>query len=87
MFPKDVKKGDHLLIDDGKIELLVEKTNETDTVTTKVIYGGVLRSHKGVNLPDTKISQPSLTSKDIQDRKSTRLNSSHTDISRMPSSA
>ena len=67
LFPKDVKKGDHLLIDDGKIELQVEKTNETDTVTTRVIYGGVLRSHKGVNLPDTKISQPSLTSKDIRD--------------------
>jgi len=66
-FPTDVKKGDILLIDDGKIELRVEKTNETDTVTTKVIYGGVLRSHKGVNLPNTQISQPCLTPKDISD--------------------
>lgn len=66
-FPKDVKQGDQVLIDDGKIKLEVEKTNGKNSVWTKVIYGGILRSKKGVNLPHTRISQPSLTPKDIAD--------------------
>ena len=66
-FPKDVKKGDPILIDDGKIKLEVEESNGTDTVIAKVVYGGILSSRKGVNLPGTRISQPSMTEKDLQD--------------------
>jgi pyruvate kinase len=65
--PRDVKPGEVILIDDGKIKLQVKETNGTDTVVTRVIFGGPLSSRKGVNFPDTKISQPSLTEKDIED--------------------
>ncbi len=66
-FPKDVKAGELILLNDGKIRLEVLETNNIDTVKTKVINGGPLSSHKGVNLPDTKLSLPSLTEKDIRD--------------------
>ncbi len=66
-FAKDVKIGEAILIDDGKIKLEAVKTNKKDKVTAKVIYGGILTSKKGVNLPDTKVSLPSLTEKDIAD--------------------
>ncbi len=66
-FPKDVKKNERILLDDGKIELKVLETNHKDLVTLKVIYGGKLTSNKGVNLPNTKISSPSLTEKDKTD--------------------
>lgn len=66
-FPKDVNKNELILLDDGKIQLKVLETNLKDTVTLKVIYGGKLTSNKGVNLPNTKISSPSLTEKDKQD--------------------
>jgi pyruvate kinase len=64
--PKDVKVGDMILIDDGKIELKVTGKNETD-VDTEVVYGGPLKSRKGINLPFTKVSAPSLTEKDLKD--------------------
>jgi len=64
-FPQDVNAGEMILIDDGKIKLQVVETNKIDTVKTKVIYGGALSSHKGVNLPDTKVSLPCLTEEDI----------------------
>jgi len=64
--PKDVQIGDTLLIDDGKIELKVTGKSEK-TVTTKIIYGGTLKSKKGINLPDTAVSAPSLTEKDYED--------------------
>lgn len=64
--PKDVKMGDMILIDDGKIELKVIGIGETD-VETEVIYGGSLKSRKGINLPFTKVSAPSLTEKDLKD--------------------
>ena len=64
-FPKDVKTGETILIDDGKIKLEVTDTNEKDTVKAKVIYGGPLSSKKGVNLPNTKVSLPCLTDEDI----------------------
>jgi pyruvate kinase len=64
--PKDVKVGDMILIDDGKIELKVTDKNETDVVT-EVVYGGPLKSRKGINLPFTKVSAPSLTEKDLKD--------------------
>jgi pyruvate kinase len=66
-FPKDVKKGDAILIDDGKLKLETIETNRIDTVKARVIHGGILSSKKGVNLPNTKISLPSLTEKDIED--------------------
>jgi len=64
--PKDVHPGNKILLDDGAIELSVIKTGETD-VETKVIVGGQLEEKKGINLPDVKISAPSLTEKDITD--------------------
>jgi len=66
-FPLDVMPGEAVLVDDGKIKLEVLDTNRKDTVTLKIINGGMLSSKKGVNLPNTKISLPSLTEKDIED--------------------
>jgi pyruvate kinase len=64
--PNDVKKGDVILIDDGKIELKVTEIKGIEVVT-EVIYGGPLKSRKGINLPFSKVTAPSLTEKDIQD--------------------
>lgn len=66
-FPKDVKVGERILIDDGKLVLEVLETNQKDTVRAKTIQGGPLSSKKGVNLPNTKVSLPALTEKDILD--------------------
>ena len=66
-FPADVQAGELVLIDDGKIHLRVISTNGKDEVKTKIISGGVLSSKKGVNLPNTKISLPCLTVKDLKD--------------------
>jgi len=66
-FPNDVKKDELILIDDGKILLKVVSTNGKDEVVAEIIHGGVLSSNKGVNLPNTKISLPSLTEKDLID--------------------
>lgn len=66
-FPKDVKVGEIILLDDGKLQFKVLSSNKKDTVKVKVIYGGFLSSNKGVNLPDTKVSIPSLTPKDLKD--------------------
>jgi len=66
-FPQDVKVGETVLIDDGKIHLKVLDTNGKDTVRCMITVGGVLSSKKGVNLPNTKISLPCLTVKDIRD--------------------
>ncbi|MFT5436207.1 MAG: pyruvate kinase [Ulvibacter sp.] len=66
-FPRDVKKGELVLLDDGKLMFEVLETNGKDTVRTKVIQGGPLRSKKGVNLPNTAISLPALTIKDKED--------------------
>ncbi len=66
-FPKDVQTGEMILLNDGKIRLKVINTNRIDRVETEVINGGALSSHKGVNLPDTHISLPSLTAKDLKD--------------------
>ncbi len=64
--PNDVKKGETILVDDGKIELLVESVKANE-VHTKVIHGGALKSKKGINLPYSNVSAPSLTPKDIKD--------------------
>ncbi|WP_271855271.1 pyruvate kinase [Patiriisocius marinus] len=66
-FPKDVKKGERVLLDDGKLMFEVLKTDGKSEVKTKVIQGGPLRSRKGVNLPNTNISLPALTQKDKDD--------------------
>lgn len=66
-FPQDVKVGENVLIDDGKITLKVLSTNQKDEVKCVIIAGGTLTSKKGVNLPNTKISLPCLTPKDLQD--------------------
>ena len=68
-FPKDVQEGEMVLINDGKIQIQVTETNKKDTVKTKVIHGGPLSSNKGVNLPNTSLSQPCLTEKDLRDLK------------------
>ena len=66
-FPKDVKKGEQILVDDGKLLFEVVATNKKNEVTTKVKVGGVLSSKKGVNLPNTAISLTALTEKDMKD--------------------
>lgn len=66
-FPRDVKAGERILLDDGKLMFEVVKTNGEDEVLAKVIQGGPLKSKKGVNLPNTNISLPALTKKDIKD--------------------
>jgi pyruvate kinase len=64
--PRDVKTGDMILIDDGKIELTVKEVRDIDVVCT-VKYGGPLKPRKGINLPQTKVTAPSLTDKDHAD--------------------
>ena len=63
-FAADTRKGEYILLDDGKIRLKVLNTNGKDTVKAIVVNGGPLSSKKGVNLPDTRVSLPSLTEKD-----------------------
>jgi pyruvate kinase len=64
---RDVRPGDAIMIDDGKVELRVLETDQDMEVLTEVIYGGPVRTRKGMNLPDTKVSAPSLTDKDLYD--------------------
>ena len=66
-FAKDVNPGEHILVDDGKLMFEVLETNRVDNVVARVIHGGVLSSKKGVNLPNTKVSLPCLTEKDLID--------------------
>lgn len=64
--PGDVKPGDLLLIDDGKIRLEATQVTATD-VTTRVIVGGPVSDHKGINIPNAAVSLPALTEKDEKD--------------------
>lgn len=66
-FAADVKPGEDILLDDGKMLLKALATNGVDEVTAKVIQGGILSSRKGVNLPKTILSLPSLSEKDLDD--------------------
>jgi pyruvate kinase len=68
-FPQDVATGEFILLDDGKLKLEIKSTNNVDEVIAIVRHGGILRSNKGVNLPNTKISLPCLTPKDLVDLK------------------
>jgi pyruvate kinase len=63
----DVEVGNKILIDDGKLEVVVIEITADGDVKVAVTYGGALLPKKGVNLPDTKISLPAMTEKDIQD--------------------
>ncbi len=67
--PSDVTMGDRILLDDGKIELKVLKTNHMNLIQAKILAGGSLINNKGFNLPDTKISIPCMTQKDLDDLK------------------
>ena len=64
--PHDVGKGDRIVLDDGRIQLLVEKVTDEDVIT-QVVNGATLKSNKGINLPGVFISTPSLTDKDRHD--------------------
>lgn len=64
--PADVRPGDRVLIDDGRVVLECTKTTSTD-VHTRVIFGGPVSNHKGLNLPGVAVSVPALTEKDEND--------------------
>jgi len=64
---QDVKVGDKIMIDDGKLEVVVIEITEGGDVRVAVTYGGTLLPKKGLNLPDTEISLPAMTEKDIAD--------------------
>nr|HQE12609.1 pyruvate kinase [Flavipsychrobacter sp.] len=66
-FHNDVRIGEKILLDDGKMEVIVSKIESNGNVKVRVLVPGVLLSKKGVNLPDTKISLPSLSDKDLKD--------------------
>jgi pyruvate kinase len=66
-FAEDVNPGERVLVDDGKIVLEIISTNKKDEAKAKIINGGMLASKKGFNLPNTKISLPCLTPKDLED--------------------
>src|SRR5690606_23029222 len=68
-FPQDVNPGELIMLDDGKLIFRVLETDRLQEVKAEVIQGGPLRSKKGVNLPNTKVSLPALTEKDIRDAK------------------
>jgi pyruvate kinase len=66
-FANDVKVGEKILIDDGKLIFEITKTNQKNIVHAKALIDGVIKSNKGVNLPNTYISLPALTNKDKED--------------------
>jgi len=66
-FAFDVEPGEEMLIDDGKIKLEIVETDKINNVKAKVIYGGIIKPRKGINLPSTDLSLPSMTDKDIDD--------------------
>jgi len=66
-FPNDVNPGERILLDDGKLIFEIVETDKETEVIARVIQGGELKSKKGVNLPNTKISLPAMTEKDIAD--------------------
>lgn len=67
LLPRDVNPGERILLDDGKLVLKVLETDKKSKIRCEVVQGGLLCSKKGVNFPNTKISMPSLTEKDIED--------------------
>jgi pyruvate kinase len=68
-FPNDVNPGERILLDDGKLIFEIVSTDKKSEVVARVVQGGELKSKKGVNLPNTKISLPAMTEKDVLDAK------------------
>ncbi|HRT54333.1 MAG TPA: pyruvate kinase, partial [Flavobacteriales bacterium] len=66
-FPQDVRPGETVLLDDGKLRMQVLSTDGHKEVRLKVLSGGSLKDKKGLNLPNTKVSLPSLSEKDRSD--------------------
>lgn len=66
-FYRDVRIGEKILLDDGKIEVLTVEITKDNCVRVRVLTPGTLLPKKGVNLPDTAISLPSLSEKDLSD--------------------
>lgn len=66
-FHNDVKIGEKIMIDDGKLEVRITDIHDNNDVSARVTTGGILSSKKGINLPETKVSLPALTEKDLQD--------------------
>ncbi|MGN1112718.1 MAG: pyruvate kinase [Acutalibacteraceae bacterium] len=64
--PKDVRRGDRILVDDGLIEMLVTSTSKKDIVC-EVLNGGKIASHKGINVPGTRLSLPFISEQDKKD--------------------
>jgi pyruvate kinase len=64
--PRDVRRGDKILLDDGNLELRVLEA-KAEEVACEVVHGGTLKSNKGMNLPGAKLSAPALTEKDQRD--------------------
>lgn len=64
---RDAKPGEHILLNDGRVELEITEITDDHTLQAKVIAGGVLTSNKGFNLPHTNLTVPSLTEKDRED--------------------
>ena len=67
MLTKDVQVGERIFLDDGKMEVIVENIVNNEEVAVKVTSGGTLLPKKGINLPDTSLSAPAMTEKDISD--------------------
>jgi pyruvate kinase len=63
----DVRPGSLLLLDDGNLELKVEEITDTGEVICRILQGGILSSHRGINLPGLRVSLPSITKKDYAD--------------------
>ncbi len=63
LLPKDVRPGDHILLDDGYLALAVTAVNDHE-VKTVVVTGGMLKNNKGINLPGVEVSAPALSEKD-----------------------
>jgi pyruvate kinase len=66
-FARDVAAGETVLLDDGKLSMRVLSTNKKDSVECEILQGGPLSNKKGLNLPNTKVSLPSLSEKDLAD--------------------
>lgn len=66
MLPKEVSKGDHILLNDGLCRLEVIELNDKEVIS-KVLIGGEIKSRKGINIPGANLSIPALTEKDIKD--------------------
>lgn len=64
--PRHLSRGDRLLLDDGALQLRVEATTETE-ISARVVVGGELSSHKGINVPDVTLDIPAVTEKDLKD--------------------